>query len=54
MYEFFQRHGLRASDKDFSLQEKVLGHLLRCFHTFVRETVTAWERDGSCEHTKVG
>ena len=25
MYEFFQRHGLRASEVDFALQAKVLG-----------------------------
>lgn len=54
MYEFFQRHGLGASEKDFVLQEKVLGHLPRCFHAFVRETVTAWVRDGSREYVKVG
>lgn len=54
MYEFFQRHGLRASEKDFLLQEKVLGHLPRCFHAFVRETVTAWVRDESHEYVKVG
>jgi uncharacterized protein YbjT (DUF2867 family) len=54
MYKFFQRHGLRASEEDFDLQAKVLGHLPRCFHTFVSETVTAWERDGPREHAKVG
>jgi len=54
MYEFFQRHGLRASEPDFSLQAKVLGHLPRCFHTFVDETVAAWERDEPREYAKVG
>jgi len=54
MYELFQRHGLRASEEDFALQAKVLGHLPRCFHTFVRETVAVWERDGPCEHAAVG
>jgi len=53
MYEFFQKHGLRASEEDFALQARVLGHLPRCFHMFVRETVTAWERDRSREHAKV-
>lgn len=53
MYGFFQRHGLRASDKDFVLQEKVLGHLPRPFHTFVRETVATWERDRPCGRTAV-
>jgi uncharacterized protein YbjT (DUF2867 family) len=54
MYEFYQRHGLRASEADFALQAKVLGHLPRCFHTFARETVAAWERDGPREYAKVG
>jgi uncharacterized protein YbjT (DUF2867 family) len=45
MYEFFQKHGLRANEEDFAMQKKVLGHFPRCFHMFVRETVMAWERD---------
>lgn len=52
MYEFFQRHGLRASEGDFALQAKVLGHLPRCFHTFVRETAEAWVPDGPREYVK--
>lgn len=52
MYEFVQRHGLRASDEDFTVQAKVLGHLPRCFHAFVEETTAAWERDGPREHAK--
>ena len=39
MYEFFQRHGLRASEEDFVLQANVLGHPPCCFHAFVGETV---------------
>lgn len=54
MYEFFQHHGLRASEADFALQANVLGHLPRCFHTFVRETVAAWMHDGHREYAKVG
>lgn len=54
MYEFFQRHGLRASEEDFALQAKVLGHLPRCFHTFVKQTVAAWMRDESREFVKTG
>ncbi len=54
MYEFFQHRGLRSSEPDFSLQAKVLGHLPRCFHTFVKETVAAWERDQPREHATVG
>jgi hypothetical protein len=54
MYEFFQRHGLRATEEDFALQAKVLGHLPRCFHTFVKETVSAWVSDGSREYGKRG
>jgi uncharacterized protein YbjT (DUF2867 family) len=54
MYEFFQEYELRASEEDFALQANVLGHPPRCFHTFVGETVAAWERDGPREHAKVG
>lgn len=54
MYEFFQRHGLRASEADFAMQAKVLGHLPRCFHAFVKETVAAWERDRPREHATAG
>ena len=54
MYEFFQRQGLRASEADFLLQAKVLGHLPRGFHTFVRETVATWMPDGDPEYAKVG
>ncbi|MFO0701318.1 MAG: NmrA family NAD(P)-binding protein [Nitrospira sp.] len=45
MYEVYQRYELLASDKDFVLQEQVLDHLPRSFHTFVRETVMAWEQE---------
>ena len=54
MYEFFQHHGLRASEVDFALQAKVLGHIPRGFHTFVRETVAAWMPDEHHEYAKVG
>ena len=54
MYDFFQRHGLRANETDFALQAKVLGHLPRCFHTFVKETVSAWEGDRTREHAAAG
>ena len=37
-----------------ALDANVLGHLPRCFHTFVNETVAAWERDGPREHVAVG
>ncbi len=54
IYEFFQCQGCRTCEEDFALQAKVLGHLPRCFHTFVRETVAAWVRDGPREYAKVG
>jgi uncharacterized protein YbjT (DUF2867 family) len=54
MYEFFQHRGLRASEADIAQQSKVLGHLPRGFHTFVRETVAAWMPDGDHEYAKVG
>jgi uncharacterized protein YbjT (DUF2867 family) len=54
MFEFFQTHGLRATEEDFVQQAKVLGHPPRSFHAFVRETVTAWTRECSREQAKVG
>lgn len=54
MYEFFQRHGLLASEADYALQSKVLDHPPRCFHRFVEETVSAWERDVPHEQITVG
>jgi uncharacterized protein YbjT (DUF2867 family) len=54
MYEFIQQGGLRASELDFSLQAKVLGHPPRCFHTFADETVAAWGREVLNEYAKVG
>jgi hypothetical protein len=54
LYDFFQRRGLRATEEDFALQAKVLGHLPRSFQTFVEETIAAWEPDGSREHIIVG
>lgn len=54
MYEFVQRDGLLASEEEFDLQAKVLGHRPRCFHAFVRETVAAWERDTPREQAMVG
>lgn len=54
IYEFVQRYGLLASEEEFELQAKVLGHLPRCFRTFVKETVSAWERDAPREHATVG
>ena len=54
MYEFFQRHGLLASEADFPLQAKVLGHPPRDYPTFVRETVATWMPDRHREYAKVG
>jgi uncharacterized protein YbjT (DUF2867 family) len=54
MYEFFQRQGLRASESDFSLQAKVLGHLPRGFSAFARETVAAWMPDGDRKYARLG
>jgi hypothetical protein len=54
MYEFVQRDGLLASEEEFDLQAKVLGHHPRCFRAFVKETVAAWERDSPREHATAG
>jgi len=53
MYEYFQKHGLRASDEDFAWQAKVLNHHPRCFQMFVKETVAAWEGEGTRDHATV-
>ena len=45
MYEYFQRHGLLATQQDFSEQYKILGHEPRRFDDFVAETVPLWERE---------
>ncbi|HWR37225.1 MAG TPA: NmrA family NAD(P)-binding protein [Clostridia bacterium] len=37
MYDFFQKHGLRASAEDFAQQQKALGHALRKFQDFAAE-----------------
>lgn len=45
MYEFFQKHGLKASKEDFAQQEKILGHAPRSFDAYVAETVLAWSKE---------
>jgi len=43
MYEFFQKHGLKASKSDLERQTKLLGHPPRNFDDFARETAKMWQ-----------
>jgi uncharacterized protein YbjT (DUF2867 family) len=42
MYEFFQAHGLLASDEAIARQTRLLGHPPRAYGDFVRATAAAW------------
>ncbi len=42
MYDYFQRHGLRATDADVARQTALLGHPPRRFQDYARETAAAW------------
>ncbi len=43
MYRWFQEHGLKAGPGDREATEKLLGHPLRSFDAFARETAAAWK-----------
>ena len=43
MYEYFQKHGFRASSVDFAQQLHVLGHEPRTFDAFVAEVAPTWK-----------
>jgi len=43
MYEFFQKHGLKATESDLERQEKLIGHPPRKFEDFARETAEMWQ-----------
>ncbi len=43
MYQFFQKHGLPATQEDLELQRTVLGHEPRTFEAFVEEHAAAWK-----------
>lgn len=45
MYQYFQEKGFKASEKDFHLQIKILGHEPRSFDSFVAETVQNWKNE---------
>ena len=45
MYQYFQTHGLLASEEDLDKQQAIIGHPPRSFDTFVAELVQAWSRD---------
>jgi len=42
MYEFFQKHGLKATAADLERQTALLGHPPRRFEDFAAETARAW------------
>jgi uncharacterized protein YbjT (DUF2867 family) len=42
MFEFFQRHGCRATTDELDRVAKLLGHEPRRYEDFVRETAVAW------------
>lgn len=42
MYDFFQKHGLKATASDLRVQTRLLGHPPRGFAAFAAETVAMW------------
>lgn len=43
MYAYFQRNGLRAAPEDREATEKLLGHPMRSFDAFAKETASQWK-----------
>ena len=43
MYAFFQKHGLKAGPGEREATEKLLGHPMRSFDAFARETASQWK-----------
>ncbi len=44
MYDYFQKHGLKASQQAIDRQAKLLGRSPRSFGAFVSETAAAWQK----------
>ena len=44
MYDYFQKHGLKASQDAIDRQTKLLGHSPRSYGAFVSETAAAWQK----------
>jgi uncharacterized protein YbjT (DUF2867 family) len=44
MYEYFQDHGLLATDADFEQQSRILHHDPRRFQGFAAETAQSWRQ----------
>jgi hypothetical protein len=42
MYEYFQQKGLRATAAEREAAERLIGHPMRAYDPFVKETVAAW------------
>ncbi len=43
MYQFFQQHGLKASDEALKAQEAIIGHPPRRFDDFVSNVIQTWK-----------
>lgn len=43
MYSFFQTHGLLATNTELAECEKIVGHSLRTFDAFCKETAATWK-----------
>jgi uncharacterized protein YbjT (DUF2867 family) len=44
MYDYFQRHGLKATPQALERQAGLLGHAPRSFEAFAMETATMWTK----------
>lgn len=45
MYQFFQEHGLKATDEELEKQKAVIGHEPRSFSDFVSSLAKSWSED---------
>ncbi len=43
MYRWFQEHGLKAAPGDREATERLIGHPMRTFDAFVKETASMWK-----------
>jgi len=43
MYNFYQEHGMAATDEDLENQQKILGRAPRSFDDFVKEIIPEWK-----------
>ncbi len=43
MYDHFQKHGLKATEAELKACESIVGHPLRSFEAFAKETAATWK-----------